>query len=59
MKKCCLKLAIDFSSGVILVKYFETGGFLSNLEIDKSTSCFHKSRFIFSVLSFPPCKFMN
>ena len=35
MKKWCLKLAIDFSSGVTLVKRFVVGSFLSNLEIDK------------------------
>lgn len=29
-------IAIDFSSGVTLVKYFVVGSFLSNLEIDKS-----------------------
>lgn len=36
MKKWCLKLAIDFSSGVTLVKCFVVGSFHSCLEIDKS-----------------------
>lgn len=36
MKKWCLKLAIDFSSGVTLAKLSVVGSFLSNLEIDNS-----------------------
>lgn len=36
MKKWCLKLAIDFSSGVTLFEHFVAESFLSNLEIDKT-----------------------